>query len=307
MKIAVTGANGFVGRALITRLSNGPHAAIPLVRKAFGLRGERVGDVLGDPANLLAGAEAVIHLAARVHVMHDEGDDALSRFRAVNVAGTLCLARAALDAGIRRFVFVSSVKAQGETTSGRGPYRADEAPSPEDPYGISKRETEDGLRDLCRGSPMELVIVRPPLVYGPGVGGNFATMVRWVERGIPLPLGRATMNRRSLIAVENLADFLLFAATEASAAGGTFLISDGEDVSTAGLLKAIGEAAGKPARLVSVPVGLLRKALRLIGRGAEGDRLLGDLQIDTSEACDLGWVPPVSMAEQLRRTVPTNV
>ena len=307
MKIAVSGANGFIGRALVAQLGEGPHEAVPLVRKAADLPRERIGDPLGAPEELLSDVEVLIHLAARVHVMHEEAEDALAQFRKVNTEGTLRLARAAAAAGCRRFVFVSSVKVHGESTSRRAPFRASEVLAPEDPYGISKQEAEAGLTALCSELAMELVIVRPPLVYGAGARGNFAALSRWIGKGIPLPLGLVTRNRRSLISVDNLVDFLIVAATHPNARGKIFLVSDGEDVSTTSLLQMLGTAAGRPARLLPVPAGLLAATLKALGRGADGDRLLGDLQVDISEARELGWRPPVSLADGLRLSVVDKV
>lgn len=250
------------------------------------------------------GVDVVVHCAARAHVMHDELANPLTEYRRVNVQGTENLARQAAAAGVRRFVFISSVKVNGEATQPGQPFTPADAPAPQDDYGLSKHEAEQALWQVARDTGMEVVIIRPPLVYGPGVKGNFARMVQWVRQGVPLPLG-AVHNRRSLVALDNLVDFItLCASPERSpqAANQTFLVSDGDDVSTTELLRRVAHAYGVPVRLLPVPVGLMRGAARLLGKTAVADRLLGSLQVDASKARDLlGWTPPVTMHEQLRK------
>jgi len=254
--------------------------------------------------NPTAGCEAVVHLAARVHVMKDESSDPLSEFRRSNVDGTENLARQAAQAGVKRFVFISSVKVNGESTQPGQPFTPADAPAPQDDYGLSKFEAEQALWQVARSTGMEVVIIRPPLVYGPGVKGNFARMVHWVRQGVPLPLG-AVHNRRSLLALDNLVDFIALCANperSPQAANQTFLVSDGDDVSTTELLRRVAHAYGVPARLLPVPLGLMHAAARLLGKAAEADRLLGSLQVDASKARNLlGWVPPVTMQAQLRQ------
>jgi nucleoside-diphosphate-sugar epimerase len=257
-----------------------------------------------DFRHMLAGVDAVVHLAARVHIMEERAADPLAAFRAVNTSGTLNLARQAAETGVRRFVFVSSVKVNGEETTPGSPFRHDDLPNPEDPYGISKREAEDGLLELAAQSGMDVVIVRPPLVYGPGVKANFAAMMRAVQRGLPLPLGAVTHNRRSLVALDNLVDLLITCLDHPAAANQTFLVSDGEDLSTADLLRWLGRAMNKPARLFPVPVPLLRAGAALLGKRDVARRLLGNLQIDISHTREtLGWTPPITVDEGLRRAV----
>jgi UDP-glucose 4-epimerase len=213
----------------------------------------------------------------------------------------LNLARQAAAAGLRRFVFVSSIKVNGEATQLARPFIADDAPAPLDAYGVSKMEAEQGLREIARQTGMEVVIIRPPLVYGPGVKANFAAMMRWLKRGVPLPLG-AIHNQRSLVALDNLVDLILTCLTHPAATNQTFLVSDGEDVSTTELLRRMGQAMGKTARLLPVPASWLKVAASLVGKGDVAQRLCGSLQVDISKTRELlGWVPPVSLDEGLRR------
>jgi len=256
-----------------------------------------------DWGKVLFGITTVVHLAARVHVMHDTEADPLMAFRVVNVEGTLNLARQAAAAGVKRFVFISSVKVNGELTqSGRAFTEAD-SPDPQDAYGLSKHEAEQGLRQLAVDTGMEVVIIRPPLVYGPGVKANFAALMRAVQRGWPLPLG-AVPNQRSLVALSNLVDFIVTCIAHPQAANQTFLVSDGQDLSTTELVRGMARAAGVPARLLPVPVWALQAGATLLGKGDAVQRLCGNLQVDISKARQLlGWVPPISIDEGLRRVV----
>lgn len=284
-KVLVTGAGGFVGTALCRRLGANGVAVLKGVRGAAPSPG--------------MGIDVVVHLAGRVHVMHESSADPLPAYRAANTLGTLNLARQAVAAGVRRFVFVSTVKVNGE---GRpAAYAESDAPGPADPYAKSKWEAEQGLRTIAAESTMEVVIVRPPLVYGPGVKANFLSMMRWVERGLPLPLG-AIHNQRSLVALDNLVDFLMVCATHPAAANQTFLVSDGEDLSTTELLERMAAALGKPSRLLPVPLWLLSTVASLLGKGRFVLRLCGSLRVDTAKArALLGWSPPLSVEEGLRR------
>jgi nucleoside-diphosphate-sugar epimerase len=310
MTTLVTGANGFIGSALCSRLqSNGVSvrgAVRSLKAQPGGSEAVSIGSLSAetDWTPALQNVEQVVHLAARVHEMNEDSSDALTEFRRVNVEGTVALARQAAASGVRRFVFLSSIKVNGEFTGLDKPFTADDVPAPEDPYAVSKHEAEQCLRRVERETDLEMVIIRSPLVYGPGVKGNFARMVQWVRRGIPLPLG-AVHNRRSLVALDNLVDFIaLCASPECSplAAGHTFLVSDGSDVSTSELLRCVAHVYGVPARLLPVPVALMKGSARLLGKAAVTDRLLGSLQVDASKARDLlGWTPPVSMREQLSK------
>ncbi len=304
MRVLVTGANGFVGRALCPRLAALGHEVVPVVRQPRGVVAERiVHDEISWKA-ALDGCDTVIHLAARAHIMHDSERDSLQGFRANNVDPTIELATLAVAAGVRRVVFMSSIKVNGEETVPGLSFRPDDPPNPKDPYAISKWEAEQGLLEIAQRTGLEVVIIRPPLVYGPRVKGNFASMIKWVKNGVPLPLGAVT-NHRSMIALENLVSFTaLCADIEASpnARGQVFLVSDGEDVSTAELLRRVAKAYRCSNRLFSVPVGLLRFAARWAGKSSLADRLLGSLAIDDSKARQmLGWCPAVSMDEQLKR------
>ena len=311
MKWLVTGASGFVGQALVARLAADPAATV-LAASRSGAAVLPAGvarvpapalEAGADWGAALHGVDVVVHLAARVHVMQEQAADPLAEFRRVNVQGSLALGRQAVQAGVRRFVFVSSVKVHGEATVPGQALRADDPPQPEDAYGQSKREAEDGLRDLARGTGMELVIVRPPLVYGPGVRANFRALARAAGSGWPLPLG-AVHNRRSFVALDNLVDLLVLCGTHPAAAGQAFLVSDGQDLSTTELLQGLARAQGRRARLWPVPVGLLQWAGRLSGRSAMLQRLCGNLQLDITKTRDvLGWVPPVGVDEALRRAM----
>jgi nucleoside-diphosphate-sugar epimerase len=257
-----------------------------------------------DWSAALHGQTTVIHTAARAHVMNDKSEDPVQEFRQVNVDGTLKLARQAADAGIQRFVFVSSIKANGEQTALGQPFTPEDQPAPEDPYGLSKLEAEQGLRELASETGMEVVIIRPPLVYGPGVKGNFASMIKLVEKGLPLPLG-AIRNKRSLVVLDNLVDLIITCIDHPAAANQVFLAGDGEDLSTTELLQGVAKAMGKPSRLVPVPAGLLMFGATMLGKKAMAQRLLGSLQVDISKARNLlGWQPPMSVEEGLKRCFP---
>ncbi len=233
--------------------------------------------------------------------MEDQSAFPLREFRKINVDGTLKLARQAAQEDVRRFVFISSIKVNGEGTSSGHPYRADDAPSPSDPYGISKLEAEEGLLALAKETGMEVVIIRPVLVYGPGVKGNFSSMIKLIENGLPLPLG-AIHNKRSLIGIDNLVDLIIHCIDHPAAANQVFLAGDGEDLSTTELLRGVANAIGKPARLIPVPAGLLQLAATLLGQKAMAQRLLGSLQVDISKTCELlDWKPPYTVEEGLRR------
>jgi nucleoside-diphosphate-sugar epimerase len=250
----------------------------------------------------LANVDQVVHLAARVHVMNDKSTDPFAEFRQVNVDGTAKLARQAAAAGVRRFVYLSSIKVNGEFTQEGRPFTADDAPAPEDPYGVSKHEAEQALRQIAADRGMEVVIIRPPLVYGPGVKANFESMMRWLARGVPLPLAAVTQNRRSLVALDNLVDLIVTCLNHPAAANQTFLVSDGEDLSTAQLLKRMGAAMGQPARLFYLPPTLLKLGASMLRRPGIYQRLCGSLQLDIAKTRQLlGWTPPVSVDEGLRR------
>lgn len=308
--ILVTGATGFVGKAVVQRLlaEDQSRCVAVAVRRDDRRWPERVlprvtGDLEPsiDWSMALADVSAIVHCAARVHVMADTAANPLEEFRRVNVHGALNLARQAAMAGVLRFVFVSSVKVNGEATQPGQRFTADDAPAPLDAYGISKMEAEQGLRGIAAETGMEVVIIRPPLVYGPGVKANFQAMMRWLARGVPLPLG-AINNRRSMVALDNLVDLIVTCIDHPAAANQTFLVSDGEDLSATQLLQRLGRALGKPARLIPVPAMLLKVGAALVGKPAIAQRLCGSLQVDISKTQQLlGWTPPLSVDEGLKK------
>jgi UDP-glucose 4-epimerase len=313
-RVLVTGADGFVGKVVCRRLIESgytPRAGLwsaelwPALQAATpGLVESAILGDLGANPNLgaaLKDVSAVVHLAARVHVMHDNAADPLHEFRRVNVAGTAALARAAVALGVRRLVFVSTAKVNGESTSGR-PFAEEDPPAPQDPYAVSKWEAEEALRSIAAKTGLEVTIIRPPLVYGPGVRANFLRLMRLVERGLPLPLPD-TNNRRSLIGVENLADCLVRCATHPGAANQTFMVSDGEDVSTRELVVRLAQPLGRSARFLPVPELALRLAARLVRKEPALNRLLGSLELDSSKVRrTLEWEPPVTLDSGLAAT-----
>jgi UDP-N-acetyl-alpha-D-quinovosamine dehydrogenase len=252
----------------------------------------------------LSGCDAVVHLAARVHVMADRTANPLAEFRTTNVEGTIAIAEQAAAAGVRRFVFMSSIKVNGESSLPGRPFTPSDRVAPIDPYGISKAEAEDGLFAVGQRSGMEIVIIRSPLVYGPGVQANFLSMMRWIARGVPLPLGALSDNRRSLVGLDNLVDLVVTCIGHPSAANEVFMTSDGEDLSTAELLRRAGNALGVRVRLFPLPASMLTMGAALIGQRAMMQRLSGSLQVDISKTRRLlGWNPPFNVDEELRRTV----
>lgn len=307
--LLVTGAAGFVGSAVVRRAAADGRRVRAAVRTAPAapIAGAEyvTGLDVAEPAGwdaALTGVDTIVHAAARVHVMHDAAADPLAEFRRVNVEGTVRLARQAAAAGVRRLVFVSSIKVNGEGTPPGRPYLATDAPAPADPYGVSKLEAEQGLHEVSAATGLEVAVVRPVLVYGPGVKGNLATMMRWLDRGVPLPLG-AVDNRRSLVALDNLVDLLLTCADHPRAPGGTFLVSDGDDLSTSALLRRMSRALGTSPRIVPVPAALLRLGLAATGRGDLARRLFGSLQVDITPTTErLGWRPTASAEHALRAT-----
>jgi nucleoside-diphosphate-sugar epimerase len=307
MKVLLTGANGFVGKRILDNISRNSG----IEHRAVYRRKERTSDsevvevqTLDADTNwseAVAGQQVVIHAAARVHVMNDSTLNPLSEYRRVNTEGTLNLARYAAVAGVKRFIFISSIKVNGEETSNGRFFTEKGKPAPDDAYGISKLEAEKGLMGIAEETGMEVVIVRPPLVYGPGVKGNFASMIKLVELGLPLPLG-AIQNKRSLVAVDNLVDLIVTCIDHPAAANQVFLVGDGHDLSTTELLRSVAKAIGKPSRLIPVPQSMLMFGARLVGKGDVAQRLLGSLQVDISKARTLlGWEPPVTVDEGLRR------
>jgi nucleoside-diphosphate-sugar epimerase len=305
--VLVTGAQGFVGLPLSTALVKLGYQVRCAVRDHFQVNQSQetlsVGDINGATAwaHALVDVSVVIHLAARVHVMNETAADALSAYRKVNVEGTLNLAKQAALAGVKRFIFISSIKVNGEGTALGHPYHEQQAPSPLDAYGLSKYEAELALQQLAKDTGLELVIIRPTLIYGPGVKANFRAMMRCLAIGIPLPLG-SIHNQRSLLALDNLIDLIQLCIVHPAAANQTFLASDGMDLSTPELLTAMAAALGKPARLIKLPESLLMLGAKLVGKQAMAQRLCGSLQVDSSKARELlGWQPPVSVQEALHK------
>jgi len=304
MKALVTGASGFVGTALCARLVACGVEVAPAVRSTSGLPHEVVVgnlDASTDWRPALTGCDAVVHLAARVHVMDDSAQNPLALYRATNLDATLNLARQAAQAGVKRFVFISSIKVNGEGRD--APYRETDVPAPDDAYAISKWEAEQGLQKIAADTGLEVVILRPPLVYGPGVKANFLRLMQMVKRGWPLPLG-AIRNRRSLLYLDNFVDAIRVCIEHPAAAGQTFLLDDGEPVSTPDLIRAVARAMGRPARLLAMPVGVLELAGALLGKRAAVARLTGSLFVDGSAIRSrLGWTPPYSLQQGLAATV----
>jgi len=310
MRILLTGASGFVGKAVLKTAQQRGIKIRPVYRLNDLAKGQPEAVLLPgmnratDWSQALLGVDVVIHAAARSHIMREVTVDNLAEYRIVNVEGTVKLARMAAAAGVRRFVFISSIKVNGEVTEPGRPFTADDPPAPDDAYGLSKAEAEMQLRQVAQEMGMEVTIIRPPLIYGSGVKGNFGTLISLVRRGLPLPLGGVTYNRRSLVGIDNLVDLLLLCAYHPKAANQTFLISDGEDLSTTELLSRIGNALRKPVCLLWVPVGIISFIAGLFGKKVISQRLLCSLQVDIYKTCDLlNWKPSVSVDEGLRRAM----
>jgi nucleoside-diphosphate-sugar epimerase len=317
MNILVTGATGFVGRALVNHLIKTGHKVISLSRKQTNLLPTEVEQLICSMESLLDDTQSsrkqlkhqlqnidvVIHLAARVHMMQEKAVNPLQEFRLVNCDTSLALAKMAAVAGVKRFIFISSIKVNGELTEKNYPFQPNDVFIPVDPYGLSKYEAEQGLLELAQEADMEVVIIRLPLVYGPGVKANFVSMMNWVNKSIPLPFG-AIDNQRSLVALDNLVSFIIHCIDHPKAANEIFLISDGEDVSTTELLRKVARAFGKKPRLVPVPVKWMKVIATLLGKEDLANRLFGSLQVDSSKARQLlGWKPVITMDEQLQKTV----
>ena len=318
MSLLVTGANGFVGSALCVEAALRGHNVRAALRSHAPVAGAKdvvaVGDIDGqtDWHAALHGIDVIIHLAARVHVMREAAADPLAAFRSVNVQGTENLARQAARAGVKRLVYVSSIKVNGEGCPhplplshgerGERVYRESDAPNPQGPYAVSKWQAEQALQRIARETGLEVVIIRPPLIYGPGVKGNFISLLAAIERGIPLPVA-SVHNKRSLIYLGNLVDALILCAVHPAAAGKTYLVSDGEDIPTPELIRRLGRAMGHPAGLFPLPPGLLKLGGRLLGKAGQVERLLGSLRVDSEKIRrELDWRPPYSMQQGLQAT-----
>jgi nucleoside-diphosphate-sugar epimerase len=307
-QLLVTGAGGFVGRALTleavargfsVRAASRRYSAFPATIECVS-----VGDIDGctDWLNALKDCDVVVHLAARVHVMDDNTSDPLTEFRKVNVDGTLNLACQAVVAGVKRFVFISSIGVNGAETFS-SPFVVHDEPAPRSPYAVSKHEAELGLQALALKTGMELVIIRPPIVYGANAPGNFGSLMRWLSRGLPLPLG-AIYNARSMVALDNLVDLLVLCLKHPAAAGQTLLVSDGEDVSTTALLRRTAKAMCKKSLLIPVPALVLECSAAVLGKRDVMQRLCGSLQVDVTKTRQiLGWTPPLTLDQGLKKAV----
>lgn len=312
MKILITGANGFVGLPLSQYLITAGHQVVGAVRSHDSvttvnpnIQLKAIGDIdeITDWRYCLGGVECVVHLANRAHVMDEQSSDPLALYRKVNTEGTLNLARQAAAAGVKRFIFVSSIKVNGESTLPGQALTPKDQHIPVNPYGLSKYEAELGLKLIADQTGLEVVVIRPPLIYGPGVKANFLKMIRWVEKGIPLPLG-AIQNQRSMLGLDNLINFIGLCLSHPDATGQTFLVSDDHDVSTTELLKEIAAAMHRPSRLLSIPQYLIENLLILLGQRPISERLCGSLQLDISLAkTHLSWKPPHTFKDQLSKTV----
>jgi nucleoside-diphosphate-sugar epimerase len=310
MIILVTGSTGFIGRALIHHLAERTNYEVRAASRTVETKPLCGIEYLALPSmgpyakfeSLLNGVDVVVHLAARVHVMSDQVKDPMAAFREVNTEGTLTLARQAADAGVKRFVFISSIKVNGTESIADSAYRYNDIPTPQDPYGISKSEAEAGLQVIRDTTSLEVVIVRPPLVYGPHVKANFASLMRAIYLGLPLPLGSVEDNRRSFLALDNLTDLLATCIDHPKAANQIFLASDGEDLSTADLIRRLARAMNRTARLIPVPIPLLRAGAAILGRRDQAQQLLGNLQLDIEHTCNtLNWTPLISVDDGLKR------
>ncbi len=310
MRILVTGSNGFIGKNLLLALPTRAHKTVATVRAAPSDRDTSSNSiVIGDIdactnwATALHRADAVVHLAARVHVMRDTAIDPLAEFRRVNTDGTLNLARQAAAAGVKRFIFLSTIGVNGNSTAHGKIFTETSASLPHDPYSVSKHEAEVGLRAISNSTGMEIVIIRPTLVHGSKATGNFGKLTRLVAIGLPLPLA-SIQNRRSLVGIDNLVDFIITCLEHPAAANETFLVSDGEDLSTPDLIRRMARAMNRPARLLPVPKSVLIAAAAMFCKREMAQRLCGSLQVDISKSrTRLGWNPPVSLDEGLRRAV----
>ncbi|KAB7675539.1 UDP-glucose 4-epimerase family protein [Plesiomonas shigelloides] len=306
-KVLLTGASGFVGNVLNAAMINN-YQVLPVVRDKHSVDFDVCVEVQEIDKNTqwveaLSGVHCIIHCAARVHIMNDSSSDPLAEFRTVNTEGTLNLARQAVEAGVKRFIFLSSIKVNGESTSNGEPFTAFDLCLPEDPYGMSKFEAEKQLIAIAKDSGMEVVIIRPTLVYGPGVKANFVSLMNLVSKGIPLPFGCITKNKRSLVSVDNLVDLIITCIDHPKAANQVFLVSDDHDVSTSDMVRELAIALDKPTWQLPLPIWCYKLVGKLFGRSDIVDRLTGTLQVDISHTKEtLGWKPPQTLQEGFKKT-----
>ncbi|MDC3200251.1 SDR family oxidoreductase [Porticoccaceae bacterium] len=310
MKVLVTGATGFIGSALIDVLITSPdYDVVGMIRSKESYvknpeveyRLGEIGSSVREPINL-NDIDVIVHTAGRAHIMHDRHQNPVEEFRRVNTSGTINLARLAVDSGVKRFVFLSSIKVNGESTDLGIPFSIDSIEDPRDAYGVSKYEAERGLRDISRDTGLEVTIIRPPLVYGPGVKGNFNTLIRVLSSRIPLPLGSVKNNRRSMVGLDNLLSMIVTCVRHPMAANQTFLVSDKADLSTYSLLSVLGTSIGKPAVLFKFPIVMLAFIAKFLGMETNAQRIMGTLQVDISHTCSqLGWEPPFSVEYGLKK------
>ncbi len=307
MKILITGASGFLGRNLSASLATQNHRVVGVVRNT-DLKSEHIQlafvtliDGATDWKKIVAGCDVVIHAAARVHIQQEvNSPETINLYHLTNVDGTLNLARQAAAHGVKRFIFISTIKVNGEGTALGHPYRATDVPNPQDPYGVSKLKAEIGLRQIAEQTGMEVVIIRPPLIYGRGVKGNFQTLLRAVNNRIPLPFGSIISNRRSFVGIDNLISLISVCLSHPGAANKTFLVSDNEDVSTADLIKRLGKAINRSPVLLPIPLNYLNGLLGLIGKSQAFEKIAGTLQVDMSATYEqLDWQPIISLDEGL--------
>ena len=305
----ITGATGFVGTGLCQKADDAELKIRRALRSGTGKNEIVIGEIgpYTDWSAALKGIKTVIHLAARVHVMKDKAEGSLAEFRRVNVEGTLNLARQAVNAGVKRLIFISSIKVSGESTHYGKPFTAMDVPNPQDAYAISKFEAEQGLRELEKDTGLEVIIIRPPLVYGPGVKANFLKLMQAVYKGLPLPLG-LVQNKRSLVALDNFVDLIISCIHHPAAARQTFLVSDGEDLSMPELIGKLAKAMGKKSRLLPVPPALLSLGGTIAGKRVEMDRLISSLQVDINHTLEvLGWYPKLTVEQGISETVVGSV
>ncbi|WKY93033.1 UDP-glucose 4-epimerase family protein [Vibrio metoecus] len=304
--ILITGSNGFLGSSIVDKIQ---HQSVKLLDRGSSNKHscseffQHVINSFDDYGCALEGCHVVIHCAARVHVMDDKETEPLTLYREVNTAGTINLAKQAIDSGVKRFIFISSIKVNGEGALVGRPFKPEDNHAPEDDYGLSKSEAEKQLVDLAKDSGMEVVIIRPTLVYGPGVKANFASLMNLVSKGMPLPFGSITQNKRSLVSINNLVDLIVTCIDHPKAANQVFLVSDDHDVSTSEMVRELAIALDKPTWQLPVPIWCYKLFGKLFGKSDIVDRLTGSLQVDISHTKEtLGWKPPQTLQEGFKQT-----